>query len=70
MYIIYIFRTIVLIFIAMFIATFWPLYTLAFFRWLELTNLGKDSSVVFSCFYFNMNFHVVFLLKYLSVTIA
>ena len=35
MYIIYIFQTIVLIFVAMFIATFQPLYTPAFFRWLE-----------------------------------
>ena len=35
MYIIYIFRTIVLIFVAMFIVTFRPLYAPAFFRWLE-----------------------------------
>ena len=35
MYIIYIFQTIVLIFVAMFITTFWPLYAPAFFRWLE-----------------------------------
>ena len=34
MYIIYIFQTIVLIFVAMFIM-FWPLYAPAFFRWLE-----------------------------------
>ena len=32
-YIIYIFRTIVLIFVSMFITTFRLLYTLAFFRW-------------------------------------
>ena len=31
-YIIYIFRTIVLIFVAMFITTFWLLYALAFFK--------------------------------------
>ena len=31
-FIIYIFWTIVLIFVAMFIPTFWPLYTPAFFR--------------------------------------
>ena len=35
MYIIYIFRTIFLIFVAMFITKFRPLYALAFFRWLE-----------------------------------
>ena len=35
MYIIYIFRTIVLIFVAILIATFRPLYVSAFFRWLE-----------------------------------
>ena len=35
MYIIYIFRTIVLIFVAMFFTTFRPLYAPAFFRWLE-----------------------------------
>ena len=34
-YIIYIFRTIVLIFVAIFITTFRPLYTPSFFRWLE-----------------------------------
>ena len=34
-YIIYIFWTIVLIFVAMFITTFRPLYAPAFFRWLE-----------------------------------
>ena len=35
MYVIYIFRTIVLIFVAMFITTFRPLYAPAFFGWLE-----------------------------------
>ena len=35
MYIIYIFRTIVLIFVAKFITTFRPMYGPAFFRWLE-----------------------------------
>ena len=34
-YIIYIFRAIVVIFVAMFITTFRPLYAPAFFKWLE-----------------------------------
>ena len=40
MYIIYIFRTIVLIFVAMFITMFRPLYAQAFFRWLEATKIS------------------------------
>ena len=42
-FIIYIFRTIVLIFVAMFIQTFRPLYAQAFFRWLECWN--DDSKI-------------------------
>ena len=38
-YFIYIFRTIVLIFVAVFITTFRPLYSPAFFRWLECRTL-------------------------------
>ena len=37
--IIYIFRTIVLIFVAMFITMFRPLYAPTFFRWVEMLNL-------------------------------
>ena len=42
MYIIYIFRTIILIFVAMFITTFQPLYAPAFFKWLECGQVEKS----------------------------
>ena len=41
MYIIYIFRTIVLIFFAMFITTFRPLFAPAFFSWLEFRSVQR-----------------------------
>ena len=43
MYITYIFRTIVLIFVDMFIITFRPLYASAFFRWLDCRTLFRSS---------------------------
>ena len=49
MYIIYIFRTIVLIFVAMFITTFWPLYAPAFFKWLECRTLPFISLTGVDC---------------------